>query len=63
MSRMIELTRAWAAVTGLALIAMMMVLVASGHSVSHALPMLIAGVVGYEVGLTGYGFWRRRRHG
>ena len=63
MSRTLELTRAWAAITGLALVALMVALVATGHSVSHALPMLIASIVGYEVGLTGYVIWRRHRHG
>jgi hypothetical protein len=62
-SRVLELTRAWAALTGLALIAVMVVLVALGHSVTHALPMLISGIVGYEAALTVYGYWRKRRHG
>jgi hypothetical protein len=62
-SRVLELTRAWAAITGLVLIALMLVLVALGYSVSHAVPMLIAGIVGYEAALTTYAFWRRRRHG
>ena len=61
--RVLELTRVWAAITGLGIIVLMLVLVLLGHSLNHALPMLVAAILGYEVALTGYGFWRRRRHG
>ena len=63
MTRLLELTRAWAALTGLALIVWMVVLILLGHSLSYVLPMLISAIVGYEVALTGYEFWRRRHHG
>ncbi len=63
MKRTLELTRAWAAITGLVLIAVMIVLVASGQSISHALPMLVSGIVGYEMALIAHDYWRRRRHG
>lgn len=63
MGRTLELTRAWAAITGLVLIAIMIVLVALGQTVSHALPMLISGIVGYEVALIAHDHWRKRRHG
>ena len=60
---MLELTRAWAAVTGLGLIALLVGIVALGRTPTNVLPMLIAGIFGYEMALTGYDYWRRRHHG
>ena len=63
MTRVLHLTRAWAAITGLLLIAFMIVLMALGQTVSYALPMLVSGIVGYEAALIAHDYWRRRRHG
>ncbi len=63
MSRAFDLTRFWAAATGLALIALMLIQAVAGRPAWDTLPMLLAAILGFEVGMTGYDFWRVRRHG
>jgi hypothetical protein len=62
-SRLLELTRAWAAITGLGLIGLTLLLGLTGQPISQVLPMLIAGILGYEFAFTGRDLWRRRKHG
>jgi zinc transporter ZupT len=53
---------AWSAMTGLALVALLMVEIAIGQSRSEILPMLLAAVVGFELFLFVDGMMRRVRH-
>jgi len=58
-----DLMRVWAALTGLALAAWFFVQYYAGGPVSDTLPMLIAGIGGFELVLYGQDLWlKRRRH-
>jgi uncharacterized membrane protein len=55
---------AWAALTGLALIALLAIQLLAGGQIGERLPMLLAAVVGFELFLFGRDLLRRvRRRG
>ncbi|MES2493630.1 MAG: hypothetical protein V4579_10170 [Pseudomonadota bacterium] len=60
-----DLMRVWAALTGLALAAWYFLQLYNGVKVSDMLPMLIAGVGGFELVLYAQDLWlkRTRQHG
>ena len=60
-----DLTRVWAALTGLALAAWYFEQFYSGAKMSDTLPMLIAGIGGFELVLYAQDIWlkRGRHHG
>lgn len=55
-----DLMRVWAAVTGVALAAVYFALVYLGYTPSESLPMLIAGIGGFELVLVGQDIWFKR---
>ena len=61
----LDLTRVWASLTGLLLVALAFVLLAFGYRLNDVLPMLVAAIAGFELFMLGHdAFTRwRRRHG
>jgi len=55
-----ELMRVWAALTGLALAIWYFVALYMGVKTTDTLPMLIAGIGGFEMVLFGQDFWFKR---
>lgn len=58
-----DLMRVWAALTGLALAGWFFAALYLGYATPQAVPMLIAGIGGFELMLYGQDLLRRRRHG
>ena len=58
-----EVMRVWAAVTGLILAVWYFVELYMGMKPSDTLPMLVAGIGGFELMLFGQDFMRKRKHG
>ena len=56
-----DLMRVWAALTGLALAGGFFVCVGLGIKVTDQLPMLIAGIGGFELVLYAQDLWLKRR--
>jgi zinc transporter ZupT len=58
-----DVMRVWAALTGVALAVWYFVALYLGFAQSETLPMLVAGIGGFEMVLYGQDLMRRRRHG
>lgn len=58
-----DLMRVWAALTGIALAVWFFAALYLGYAAPPALPMLIAGIGGFELMLFGQDMLRRRHHG
>ncbi len=59
-ARVFELTRVWAALTGIALAAFAFARAFDGHGLGHVAPMLVAAIGGFEMVLFGQDVWRKR---
>lgn len=60
-----DLMRVWAALTGIALAVLYFVLLSMGLAVPEALPMIVAGIGGFEMFLFAQDLWLKRggQHG
>jgi zinc transporter ZupT len=64
-AQLIDMTRMWAMLTGLALAAWYFAAIYLGFKVSDLLPMLLTAIGGFEMFLYAQDVWlkRRRKHG